>query len=301
MANQKLIIITGSPCVGKTTVADRLFESYENSAHFDGDWAWRVNPFSITDPRLRNGDKTMSFALSNYLNSNFDYVVFSSIVVLGSQIRKAILNDITAKNYTVIPFTLKCSEETLIKRHKNRGDDGEVDFQWLRQPPTLGDYVIDTDNKTVDEIVSEIKNIIDTGAKPIETERLLIKRVSSSANRQEWEISEKNTGTLVGKVAFFEIDEKLRSCTLGYHTEENHRNKGYMTETLSSLLRFMILDAGFNRISGGHQADNPASGKVMEKAGMKCEGTQRQDFMNKDGTMVDSIQYSMIRQDFVII
>lgn len=36
---QKLIIITGSPCVGKTTVTQKLFESYENSAFFDGDWA----------------------------------------------------------------------------------------------------------------------------------------------------------------------------------------------------------------------------------------------------------------------
>ena len=32
---QKLIIITGSPCVGKTAVAESLFESYENSAYFD--------------------------------------------------------------------------------------------------------------------------------------------------------------------------------------------------------------------------------------------------------------------------
>ncbi|MBR4083087.1 MAG: hypothetical protein IKK33_02255 [Lachnospiraceae bacterium] len=38
MNQQKLIIITGSPCVGKTTVTEKLFESYENSAHFDGDW-----------------------------------------------------------------------------------------------------------------------------------------------------------------------------------------------------------------------------------------------------------------------
>ena len=38
MANQKLIIITGSPCVGKTTVADELLEKLENCAHFDGDY-----------------------------------------------------------------------------------------------------------------------------------------------------------------------------------------------------------------------------------------------------------------------
>ena len=160
ITNQKLIIITGSPCVGKTTIADSLFESYENSAHFDGDWAWRVNPFSISDPRLRNGDKTMSFALSTYLNSNFNYVIFSSVVVIGGAIREAILNDITAKDYTTIAFTLKCSEDTLTERHKSRGDANEVSFQWLRMEPYPGDYVINTDNKSVEEIVSEMKNII---------------------------------------------------------------------------------------------------------------------------------------------
>lgn len=154
---QKLIIITGSPCVGKTTVAEKLFESYENSAYFDGDWAWCVNPFSLADPRLRNGDKTMSFALSTYLTSKFDYIIFSSVVVIGAEIREAILNDITAKDYTVLAFTLKCSEETLVERHKSRGDTNEVLFQWLRMEPCPGDYVINTDNKTVAQIVDEIK------------------------------------------------------------------------------------------------------------------------------------------------
>lgn len=76
MSKQKLIIISGSPCVGKTAVADKLFQSYNNSAYCDGDWCWCVNPFSLSDPRLRNGDKSMSFIISNYLNSGFDYVIF---------------------------------------------------------------------------------------------------------------------------------------------------------------------------------------------------------------------------------
>lgn len=165
MPDQKLIIITGSPCVGKTAVAEKLFESYENSAYFDGDWAWCVNPFSLADPRLRNGDKTMSFALSIYLNSNFDYVIFSSVVVIGGTIREDILKDITANNYTTIAFTLKCSEETLAARHKNRDDTNEVSYHWLRMEPYPGDHVINTDNKTVAQVVAEIKSIIDSPAK----------------------------------------------------------------------------------------------------------------------------------------
>ena len=82
------------------------------------------------------------------------------MVVIGKEIRDAILKDITAKDYTIIAFTLKCSEETLIERHKNRGDTGEVLFQWLKMKPYSGDYVINTDNKTIAEIVNEIKDII---------------------------------------------------------------------------------------------------------------------------------------------
>ncbi|MHC1695797.1 MAG: AAA family ATPase [Eubacteriales bacterium] len=160
-SKQKLIIITGSPCVGKTTVSEKLLESYENCAFFDGDWAWCVNPFSISDPRLRNGDKTMSFALSTYLNSGFDYVIFSSVVVIGEGIREAIIKDITAKNFDIIAITLKCSEKTLIERHKARGDNNDVSFQWLRMDVHPGDFVINTDNKTVERIVDEIRNIVD--------------------------------------------------------------------------------------------------------------------------------------------
>ncbi len=162
MSKQKLIIIAGSPCVGKTTVAQQLFSSYENSAYFDGDWAWCVNPFSVDDPRLRNGDKTMSFALSTYLNSDFDYVFFPSVVVVDKTIREAILKDITAKDYAVIGITLTCSEGTLRERHKKRGDQNECSLFWLHLKPYESDYVINTDNKSVRQIVDEIKAIVDS-------------------------------------------------------------------------------------------------------------------------------------------
>jgi len=160
MPKQKLIIISGSPWVGKTTVAEALFYSYQNSAHFDGDWAWRVNPFSLDDPRLRDGDKIMSFALSSHLNSYFDYVIFSSVVATFPSVREPILNDITANDYSVIGFTLKCSEKTLTERHKKRGDGGEVSFYYLNLDPHPGDYVIDTDDKKVAEVVSKMRSII---------------------------------------------------------------------------------------------------------------------------------------------
>ena len=153
---KKLILISGSPCVGKTVVGDRLFESYDNRAYLDGDWCWCVQPFSVTDRRLRNGDKSMAFVLSNYLESDFEYVFFTSVVLTDPGIREGILNGITAKDYQVIGFTLTCSEETLKERHDKRGDKGETNYYWLHLPPCSEDIVIDTDHKRIGDIVKEM-------------------------------------------------------------------------------------------------------------------------------------------------
>ena len=160
---KKLILISGSPCVGKSAVGDKLFESYDNSAYLDGDWCWCVHPFSVADSRLRNGDKSMSFILSNYLDSGFEYVFFTSVVLTDPRIREGILNGITAGDYEIIGFTLTCSEETLKSRHDKRGDEGETSYFWLRLPPYPGDIVIDTDRKGIREVVREMKRHIDAG------------------------------------------------------------------------------------------------------------------------------------------
>ena len=158
---KKLILISGSPCVGKTTVGQDLFEQYNNSAYLDGDWCWCVNPFSAKDTRIRNGDKSMSFVLSNYLSSEFDYVFLSSVVLTDPKIRESILNDITATDYKVIGFTLTCSEETLAKRHRQRGDHGAPNFHWLHLPPYPTDIVINTDNLSVSQIAEKLRSHID--------------------------------------------------------------------------------------------------------------------------------------------
>ena len=74
---------------------------------------------------------------------------------MDKTIREAILKDIIAKDYSVIGITLTCSEETLRERHKKRGDQNECSFFWLHLKPYEDDYVINTDNKSVQQIVEE--------------------------------------------------------------------------------------------------------------------------------------------------
>ena len=81
---------------------------------------------------------------------------------MDKTIREAILRDITAKDYSVIGITLTCSEQTLRERHKKRGDANECSFFWLYLKLYEGDYVINTDSKSVQQIVDEIKAIVDS-------------------------------------------------------------------------------------------------------------------------------------------
>ena len=105
----------------------------------------------------------MSFVLSNYLDSDFEYVFFTSVVLTDAEIRENILKGITAGDYETTAFTLTCSEETLKKRHDRRGDPDEPNYYWLHLPPCPGDIVIDTDGKSIREIVREMKTQIDAG------------------------------------------------------------------------------------------------------------------------------------------
>ena len=95
MTKLKLVLIGGSPWVGKTACAQKLFELLDEAAWLDGDDDWRVNPFLIKDPRLRNGDRNIAFVLQTYLESGFHYVICSSVVLTIPKIRKRILDRYT--------------------------------------------------------------------------------------------------------------------------------------------------------------------------------------------------------------
>jgi ribosomal-protein-alanine N-acetyltransferase len=92
-----------------------------------------------------------------------------------------------------------------------------------------------------------------------------------------WTVTEKKGGKAVGYIRTIDSDEKTLSCGIAYETKAKYRNNGYASEALKRVLAFLLAEVGYNRVSGGLLADNPASGRVMEKAGMKYEGTLRQD------------------------
>ena len=67
-------------------------------------------------------------------------------------------------------------------------------------------------------------------------------------------------------------------------------------EALKAVINYLFDVAGMNRVCATHDSNNPKSGRVMQKAGMKYEGTLRQAGLNIQG-ICDSVCYSVIKSD----
>ena len=109
-------------------------------------------------------------------------------------------------------------------------------------------------------------------------------------------ITLRQSGRMIGTIGFMWINVDYRSGEVGYSLSRDYWNRGIMTEALREVLRFGFEDLALNRIEAQHETDNPASGKVMEHAGMRYEGTLRQRIKNK-GRYVDVALYAILRGD----
>jgi len=105
-------------------------------------------------------------------------------------------------------------------------------------------------------------------------------------------------GTAIGTIAVVSVDERRNFATLGYCLSRRFWNRGIMSEALLAVEEFLFLQAGFNRIEACHHVDNPASGRVMQKAGMRFEGVRRQVALDNQGVLIDLAGYAILRSDW---
>jgi RimJ/RimL family protein N-acetyltransferase len=83
-------------------------------------------------------------------------------------------------------------------------------------------------------------------------------------------IVERETAELVGDLAFHWISEEHRTGEIGFIVASGQQGKGYATEASGALLDWAFA-AGFHRVIGRVEARNTASGRVLEKLGMRQE------------------------------
>ncbi len=111
-------------------------------------------------------------------------------------------------------------------------------------------------------------------------------------------IALKATEQLIGTVGLREIDQEHSQAEMGLWVAVNAWGKGYATEASSAVLRFGFKELELNRIYAHHMVRNPASGRVLEKIGMKREGLLRQR-VRKWGVFEDVVLLAILREDWI--
>ena len=113
----------------------------------------------------------------------------------------------------------------------------------------------------------------------------------------QWAIVPKDINEPIGTISIVGRDDKIKMVHFGYCIGKNWWNKGFTSEALSTLIKFFFEEVGVNRIESRHDPNNPNSGKVMIKCGMKYEGLKRQADWNNQG-VCDSVEYAILAEDF---
>lgn len=96
------------------------------------------------------------------------------------------------------------------------------------------------------------------------------------------------------------INKKHENGEIGYWIGKQYWGKGYCTEAAGAVVKYGFEVLGLNRIHATHMSRNPASGRVMQKIGMKYEGRLRQDRKKWD-KFEDMELYGILRSDYLEI
>lgn len=115
-----------------------------------------------------------------------------------------------------------------------------------------------------------------------------------------WVIELKSIGKVIGTIDLVSVDTRHKCGVFGYCLSAQYWNQGIASEALKAMLTYLFAEADFHRIEATHLIENPASGRVMVKCGMKLEGNKRKKFLGHDGEFHDLLIYGLLKEEFLI-
>ena len=138
--------------------------------------------------------------------------------------------------------------------------------------------------------------------KSVETTKIILNdwiNSYSSDDYYHWAIILKENGDKpIGSIGSVDKNESINMVHIGYCIGRNWWNKGITSEALKALISYFIKEVGANRVEAKHDTNNPNSGKVMMKCGMKYEGTMRQAGLNNQG-ICDNSMYGILAEEYL--
>lgn len=113
-----------------------------------------------------------------------------------------------------------------------------------------------------------------------------------------WGIVWKETGELIGSVDVVRTDEESGTGELGYVLCRRFWRRGIIPEAASAVLRYCFEQVGYERMAGEFDADNPSSGRVLEKLGMHYAATIEGKYRTNQGEPCTVLRYELRREEW---
>ncbi|MBP3618171.1 MAG: GNAT family N-acetyltransferase [Lachnospiraceae bacterium] len=135
-----------------------------------------------------------------------------------------------------------------------------------------------------------------------DTKKLLEGWVEQYANPERycWAIVLKETDAVIGTIAAPTVKNRVEAVEVTYCIGSKWWGQGIVPESLQTVMKYMFEEVQANRIEAGFDANNPNSGRVMEKVGMQREGILRQAGRNNQG-LFDLVFYGILREDWIVL
>lgn len=157
--------------------------------------------------------------------------------------------------------------------------DAERIFHGWTSDPRVTKFMTYTTHKSAEETEEWLKSVVsnarDEGCKHFDTGIRL-----------------KENEKLIGSCGVYYKPEFDR-WSLGYNIAFDYWHKGYTSEAMKALVDYLS-GIGIKRFIADHATDNPNSGRVMEKIGMKFD--HMGSYSCYDGTVFESKYYIMDMQ-----
>jgi len=107
----------------------------------------------------------------------------------------------------------------------------------------------------------------------------------------DWCIEPKESGEAMGSLSAVRIDEENGEIELGYCLSRKCWGRGYMPEAVKAVIETLFRETGVKRITAKHDLNNPNSGRVMQKCGMRLLEIRRGEAHNNQGVCDVAVYY----------
>ena len=105
----------------------------------------------------------------------------------------------------------------------------------------------------------------------------------------------KSDGLYIGGSGLHRIDWSVPSFEIGYWVRQRLEGQGYVSEAVQAITHFAFSVLSAERVGIRCDARNARSAAVARRAGYVLEGTLRHNSRTPDGTLRDTLLFSMLR------